>query len=73
MQHPDGAYVRHEIDHGIATIEFYHPSSNSLPGAILTDLARTINDIGIEERVRVIVLRSAETRRSAPAHPLMSS
>jgi methylglutaconyl-CoA hydratase len=43
MQHADG-YVRSEIDHGIATIEFYHPASNSLPSAILTDLAKTIND-----------------------------
>lgn len=58
MQHPEG-YVRSEIDHGIATIEFYHPASNSLPGIILTDLAKTINDIGIDERVKVIVLRSA--------------
>jgi methylglutaconyl-CoA hydratase len=59
MQHADGGYVRHETDHGIATIEFYHPSSNSLPAAILSDLARTINDIGIEERVKVIILQSA--------------
>jgi methylglutaconyl-CoA hydratase len=58
MQHPEG-YVRSEIDHGIATIEFYHPSSNSLPAAILEDLARTINDIGIDNRVRVIILQSA--------------
>lgn len=57
MQHPDG-YVRSEIDHGIATIEFFHPQSNSLPGHILSDLAKTINDIGIEERVKVIVLKS---------------
>jgi len=58
MQHAEG-YVRTEIEHGIATIEFFHPASNSLPGAILTDLARTINDIGIDDRVRVIILRSA--------------
>jgi methylglutaconyl-CoA hydratase len=61
MQHADG-YVRSEIDHGIATIEFYHPSSNSLPGAILNDLARTINDIGLERRVTVIILQSAGDR-----------
>lgn len=54
--------MRSEIEHGIATIEFYHPSSNSLPAAILNDLARTINDIGIDERVRVIILRSAGDR-----------
>ncbi len=58
MQHPEG-YVRSEINHGIATIEFYHPASNSLPAAILTDLAKTINDMGIDERVKVIVIRSA--------------
>lgn len=61
MQHTDG-YVRSEIDHGIATIEFFHPSSNSLPAAILNDLAHTINDIGIDNRVKVIVLRSAGER-----------
>ena len=58
MQHREG-YVSHEIEHGIATIEFFHPSSNSLPAAILSDLAKTINDIGIDNRVHVIVLRSA--------------
>ena len=58
MRHTEG-YVSHEIEHGIATIEFFHPSSNSLPAAILTDLAKNINDIGIDNRVKVIVLRSA--------------
>ena len=61
MQHPEG-YVSHEIEHGIATIEFFHPSSNALPAAILRDLAKTINDIGIDNRVRVIVLQSAGDR-----------
>jgi len=61
MRHTEG-HVSHEIEHGIATIEFFHPQSNSLPGAILTDLAKTINDIGIDNRVRVIVLRSAGDR-----------
>lgn len=61
MQHSEG-YVNHEIEHGIATIEFFHPASNSLPSAILTDLAKTINDIGIDNRVKVIVLRSAGER-----------
>ncbi len=58
MQHADG-YVRSEIDHGIATIEFFHPSSNSLPAAILNDLAKTINDVGLDHKVKVIVLKSA--------------
>lgn len=59
MQHAEGGYVRHDIHHGIATIEFFHPSSNALPGAILKDLARTINDMGIDAGVKVIVLQSA--------------
>jgi len=58
IQHPDG-YVKSEIEHGIATIEFFHPASNSLPGAILAHLAKTINDIGIDSRVKVIILKSA--------------
>ncbi|MBS1629867.1 MAG: enoyl-CoA hydratase/isomerase family protein [Bacteroidetes bacterium] len=59
MQHTEGAYVRHEVEHNIATIEFFHPASNSLPADILHDLARSINDLGIDAGVRVIVLRSA--------------
>src|SRR6187402_1370799 len=58
MRHTEG-YVNHTIEHGIATIEFFHPSSNSLPAAILKDLARTINDVGIDAKVKVIVLQSA--------------
>lgn len=58
MRHTEG-YVNHTIEHGIATIEFFHPSSNALPAAILSDLAKTINDIGIDNRVKVIVLQSA--------------
>jgi len=61
MKHTEG-HVNHTIEHGIATIEFFHPSSNALPAAILTDLAKTINDIGIDDRVKVIVLRSEGER-----------
>ena len=61
MKHSEG-HVNHSIEHGIATIEFFHPASNSLPSAILTDLAKTINDIGIDDRVKVIILRSEGER-----------
>ncbi|MDI9320827.1 MAG: enoyl-CoA hydratase/isomerase family protein [Phycisphaerales bacterium] len=57
MQHKEG-YVTYTLDHGIAIIEFFHPASNSLPTAILNDLAKTVNDIGIDDRIKVIVLRS---------------
>lgn len=57
MQYSDG-YVQSKIENGIGKIEFYHPSSNALPASILADLAHTINDIGTDERVKVIVLKS---------------
>ena len=44
---------------GVATIEFFHPLSNSLPGKVLRKLAQTIEDAGKDEAVKVIVLKSA--------------
>ena len=46
-------------DTGIATLEFGHPVSNSLPGKILQKLADTITELGQNEAVKVIVLKSA--------------
>ncbi len=43
---------------GIASIEFYHPMSNSLPGTILQKIASSINELGQDEKVKVIVLKS---------------
>ncbi len=43
---------------GIATIEFGHPMSNSLPGKILQKLAQTITKLGNDSSVKVIVLKS---------------
>jgi len=52
-------YVQLSIDErGIATIEFGHPLSNSLPGTILRKLAQTINEAGQDDEVKIIVLRS---------------
>lgn len=51
-------HVRTSIADGIATISFFHPKSNSLPAAILADLARQIEQAGAAPDVRVIVLRS---------------
>ena len=56
----DQGFVDYKIDvKGIATIEFGHPLSNSLPGKILQKLADVITDLGENEAVKVIVLRSA--------------
>ncbi|HRO75653.1 MAG TPA: enoyl-CoA hydratase/isomerase family protein [Crocinitomicaceae bacterium] len=44
---------------GIATVEFGHPLSNSLPGKILRKLADTITELSAKNEVKVIVLKSA--------------
>ena len=52
-------YVNYKIDeNGIATIEFGHPMSNSLPGKILEKLAVTITELGEKSDVKVIILSS---------------
>ena len=33
-------------DRGLATVEFFHPLSNSLPGKVLAKLANTITELG---------------------------
>ena len=43
---------------GIATITFGHPKSNSLPGKILQKLAETIEKMGLDSSVKVIILKS---------------
>jgi methylglutaconyl-CoA hydratase len=46
---------------GVATIEFAHPKSNSLPAPLLRRLADEISDAGHRADVRVIALRSSGT------------
>lgn len=50
------------IENKIATVEFFHPSHNSLPGKLLAKLANTITELGSNEAVVVIVLKSAGER-----------
>jgi methylglutaconyl-CoA hydratase len=52
------AYVKSHIEHGINTIEFFHPQSNSLPGKILESLAKEIHYAGTHEETKVIILKS---------------
>jgi methylglutaconyl-CoA hydratase len=54
------AYVRSHIEHGINTIEFFHPQSNSLPGKILEQLAQEIHYSCSHETI-VVILKSAGT------------
>lgn len=46
------------ISNGIGTIAFFHPQSNSLPGALLNKLAETITAAGENEDIKVIVIKS---------------
>lgn len=55
----DKAYVKSHIEHGINTIEFFHPQSNSLPGKILEELAKEIHFAGTHNDTKVIILKSA--------------
>lgn len=52
-------YVKTDKEHGITTIEFYHPQSNSLPGKLLEAMAQAIHSEGVNPATRVIILRSA--------------
>jgi len=58
-EHLLNGYVKAEIHNHVATVEFFHPQSNSLPGKLLADLAHEITYAGNNNDVHVIVLRSA--------------
>lgn len=51
-----------EVTDGICTVTFFHPASNSLPGEILSKLAKTIHSAGEDLDTRVIVLKSSGER-----------
>ncbi len=51
-------YVRSDVQDGVATITFYHPKSNSLPGRLLAALAAAVTEAGRNADAKVIVLRS---------------
>ncbi|MEO9023104.1 MAG: enoyl-CoA hydratase/isomerase family protein [Ginsengibacter sp.] len=52
-------YVQSHTEHGITTIEFFHPQSNSMPGKLLDALAQEIHYAGTTEETKVIILKSA--------------
>ena len=55
----EDAYVTSHNEHGITTIEFFHPQSNSLPAKILESLAEEMHSAGNDSATKVIILRSA--------------
>lgn len=58
-QHLQQGYVKTEIHNHIASVEFFHPQSNSLPAKLLAELAHEITYAGHNSDVHVIILRSA--------------
>ncbi|HMO61084.1 MAG TPA: enoyl-CoA hydratase/isomerase family protein [Ferruginibacter sp.] len=51
-------HVTTHIDHGINTIEFFHPQGNSMPSKLLERLAHEIHFAGTHSDTKVIILRS---------------
>jgi methylglutaconyl-CoA hydratase len=51
-------YVRYQVDYGIGVIEFFTAQHNSLPSAILKEMANTINIAGGDASCKVLILQS---------------
>lgn len=51
-------YVRYQVNNGIGVVEFFTAQHNSLPAAILKDLAQAITDAGGDASCKVIILQS---------------
>ena len=54
----ENGHVKVDSQSGIATISFFHPQSNSLPGALLRELGDTITRVSNDASTVVIILRS---------------
>jgi methylglutaconyl-CoA hydratase len=54
----ESGFVRSNVAEGVATITFFHPKGNSLPGKLLSKLAVAVTEAGANPDARVIVLRS---------------
>jgi methylglutaconyl-CoA hydratase len=50
--------TRIEISEAVATLTFGHPKGNSLPKALLRRIASSIDELGADRNVRVLILRS---------------
>jgi methylglutaconyl-CoA hydratase len=51
-------HILSSLSNGIATITFFHPQSNSMPGSLLKKLAEEITKAGTNKDTKVIVLKS---------------
>ena len=55
-------YVKLKNKNGVGYIEFFHPSHNSLPSNLLSELARIITNAGEDDSIKVVVLQSGGDR-----------
>lgn len=55
-------YVTLSVENEVGYIEFFHPNKNAMPSNILALLAKTIEDTGNNNDVKVIVLKSGGDR-----------
>lgn len=58
MTLPDPGHATVSIADGIGAITFHHPKSNSLPGALLAEMAEAVTRLGLDPEVRAILIRS---------------
>ncbi|MBL0170607.1 MAG: enoyl-CoA hydratase/isomerase family protein [Gemmatimonadaceae bacterium] len=56
-----GGTVQTHVADGIGRIAFHHPKGNSLPGALLRELADTVTRVSADPAVRVLLLSSGGT------------
>ena len=59
--HVAGGSVTARVADGIGRIEFHHPKGNSLPGALLRELAATVTRAAADPGARVLLLSSGGT------------
>lgn len=57
----NGSLYTH-IQNNIATVEFFHSASNSLPSELLERLATVFNELSLNTEVHVIVLKSEQEK-----------
>ena len=62
MEITQQGYVHATHDNGLCTIEFFHPSHNSLPSNLLAELTQAITAAGQDETVQIILLKSSGDR-----------
>lgn len=51
-------FIHQDLINGVATISFYHPEQNSLPSDLLSKLTETIELVGKNDAIKVVILKS---------------